>query len=76
MRFSVIMPTYGQGAFIEESIRSVLGQEEVYLELLVRDAWSTDETPTILCKYARDRRLQVVRKSDEGQVDALNQGLS
>jgi len=75
MRISVIMPTYCQAAFIEESVRSVLGQSDVELELIVYDAMSTDGTSEILDRFHSEARLKVVCEPDDGQVDALNKGL-
>ena len=76
MRISVIMPTYCQAAFIEDSIRSVLGQKGVDLELIIYDAISTDETASVLGRYRSDPRVTWFREPDRGQVDALNKGLN
>ena len=50
---SVIMPTYNAGAFIEESIESVLAQTYEPIELVIVDDASDDSTPEIAERYAR-----------------------
>lgn len=75
-RFSIVMPTYNHGRWIETALRSVFDQgvSAADLELLVMDAVSTDETPQILDRY-RDR-IVWHRRKDKGQADAINQGLA
>ena len=72
MKISIIIPTYNQGAFIEDTIKSVLNQEGAEVELLVYDSNSTDLTPDIIGKY-KDH-LRSIRGSDHGMVDAINKG--
>ena len=72
MKISVIIPTYNQDAFIEDTIKSVLNQEGTEIELLVYDSNSTDRTPEIIEKY-KDQ-LTWIRESDRGMVDAINRG--
>lgn len=48
---SIIMPTYNCGAFIEESVKSVLAQTYKNWELLIADDCSTDNTQTVLAPY-------------------------
>ena len=69
------MPSFRQGAYIEEAIRSVLLQNYPGLELIVLDAGSTDETTSILEKYRP--WLSFSRSApDRGQAHAINLGLS
>ena len=73
-RFSIVMPTYNHGRWIETALRSIFDQGVASLELLVMDSVSTDDTPQILERY-RDR-LTWRRQKDKGQADAINQGLA
>ncbi len=85
--FSIITPSYNQGSFIEETIRSVISQEgDFYLEYFIIDGGSTDESVEIIMKYERalkngERRVrcrridyQWVSEADRGQADALSKG--
>jgi glycosyltransferase involved in cell wall biosynthesis len=72
-RVSVITPSYNQGHFIEETIRSVLEQGYPNLEFLVFDGGSTDRTVEVLKKYSA--QLSFWRSErDGGQAAAINEG--
>ncbi len=70
---SVIIPSYNQGEFIEETLLSVLGQQYPNLEILVIDGGSTDQTVEILDRYS-SHLAYWHSKPDKGQADAINQG--
>lgn len=73
---SIIMPSYNQAEFIEESINSVLTQSYPFLELVIADGQSTDETVGIIERlHAQDSRIRWVSQADEGPADALNKAL-
>jgi len=73
-KISIVTPSYNQGQFIEETIRSVLLQGYPNLEYIVMDGGSTDETVEILERY--DPWIDHwVSEPDEGQSDAINKGL-
>ena len=74
-RISVVTATLNQGAFLEETLRSVLGQDYPDLEYIVVDGDSTDETPAILERY-RERLVHCLTGPDKGQADALNKGFA
>lgn len=74
--FSVIIPSYQQGHFIEETIKSVLHQKDISsddIECLVCDGGSTDQTVEILKKY--ESHIQWISQPDGGQADAVNKGI-
>lgn len=68
---SVVSPSWNQGAFIEECIRSVGASGDGMIEHIIIDNCSTDQTAEILAKYPH---LVVVREADSGQSNALNKG--
>ncbi len=73
-RISIVTPSYNQGEFIEETIRSVLLQGYPDLEYLVFDGGSTDGSVDIIRKYARWLTWWTSAK-DGGQTDAIDRGL-
>ena len=72
-RFSVVTPSFNQGRFIEQTIRSVLEQEYPKLDYLILDGGSSDGTVKTLQKY--DANLSFWRSvKDAGQAAAINEG--
>jgi glycosyltransferase involved in cell wall biosynthesis len=73
-RISIVTPSYNQGQFIEETIRSVLLQGYPNLEYIVIDGGSTDSTVATLRKY--DEFISYwISEQDNGQTSAINKGL-
>lgn len=76
-RISIITPSYNQAEFIEQTIKSVVGQKYPNLEYWIFDGGSTDGSVEIIKKYA-DKYPDIIKwvsRKDKGQVDALNKGL-
>ena len=73
-RITIITPSFGQAAFIEETIRSVLLQGWDNLEFIIVDGGSADGTVEILKKY-EPWLAWWVSETDRGQADAINKGL-
>lgn len=74
--FSVIVPTYNNEKEIQKCIDSILGQSYTDFELILLDDGSTDKTPLICDRYAKqDRRVRVFHKQNKGVVAARNDGL-
>jgi len=73
-RISIITPSYNQGQFLEETIRSVLLQDYPAIEYIIIDGGSTDNSKSIIEKY-KNKLAWFVSEPDNGQSDAINKGL-
>jgi glycosyltransferase involved in cell wall biosynthesis len=70
---SIVIPSFNQGKYIEQTIHSIVGQQYPNLEIIVIDGGSTDETLEILEKY-KDVFTYCVSEPDNGQAHAINKG--
>jgi len=72
-RISIVTPSYNQGIFLEETLRSILLQNYHDLELIVIDGGSKDNSVEIIKKYEPWISYWISEK-DNGQSDAINKG--
>lgn len=64
---SIVIPVYNAEKYVEETIESVVTQSYSYLEIILINDGSTDNSLDILEKYAkRDSRIRVIDKPNEG----------
>lgn len=74
---TVIMPVYNGGAFLNESVESILNQTFRDFEFLIINDGSTDGSLDALKKYAEtDSRIKIIDRENKGLVHSLNEGIS
>ena len=71
LHISLVIPNFESGATLERALRSVLDQHYPALQLILADGDSQDESSEIIERY-RDHFAPLIRRRDDGQVDALN----
>lgn len=80
MKLSIIIPSFNQSAYIEETIKCTLEIKEkskhhgCEIEVLLFDSESEEEVQTIISKYKEQLDFVEVKK-DKGQYDAINKGI-
>ncbi|MDB0034853.1 glycosyltransferase [Amylibacter sp.] len=74
MKFSLIILSRNSERFIEKCIISALMQQDVEVELIVQDSFSTDKTIEII-KSFNDERILLVSQLDQGIYDGLNKAI-
>ena len=59
-KFSIITCVFNTGKFIDACIQSVLNQSYTNWEMIILNDASTDYTPRLLTKYARNSKIKVI----------------
>jgi glycosyltransferase involved in cell wall biosynthesis len=74
---SVIVPSYNQGKFLQETLDSIFSQDYRPLDVIVVDGASKDDTVSILERAAAEHpELRWVSEPDDGPEHAINKGLA
>lgn len=74
-RFSVVVPLFNKAEFVVDTVKSILAQEIVDLEVIVIDDGSTDDGAYRLTSIT-DPRLKVLTQSNGGVSVARNAGIA
>jgi glycosyltransferase involved in cell wall biosynthesis len=72
-RITIVTPSFNQGRYIRQTVRSVLLQDYPDLEYMIFDGGSTDETAKVLGPYLH-RLAHYQSAPDGGQSDAIASG--
>jgi len=75
MKVTIITVTLNSDKFLEDCIKSVLGQTYQDIEYIIVDGKSSDNTVSIIRKYESNITKWVSEK-DTGMFDALNKGMA
>lgn len=74
---SIVMPVYNAGAFLIDSVASMIEQSHRDWELICVNDGSSDGSGQLLDWFAaQDARIQVIHQPNAGIVEALNRGCS
>ena len=72
--FSIVTPTLNSEKTIETTIRSVISQPNVFVEYLIVDGVSTDQTISRI--HEVDETIEIFQELDSGIFDAMNKGVA
>lgn len=73
MKFSIVIPSFNQGAFLGECLELLLSQSGADTELIVVDGGSQDDSPQVI-RHHGQRLAWWCSEPDSGQSDALTKG--
>lgn len=74
-KITIVSPSYNQGIYLEETIRSILLQNYPNIEYIIMDGKSNDSSIGVLNKYNQSVSYWESEK-DRGQSHAINKGFS
>lgn len=72
---SVITPSFNQEKYLSKTIQSVLTQDYPFIEYIVIDGGSSDNSAQII-EGVQNRLAYWVSEKDKGQTDAINKGFA
>ena len=74
-KVSIVMPSFNQARFLEDSIKSVLAQDYPHIEFILVDGGSKDNSLEIIRRY-QEHFAWWVSEKDKGHADGLNKGFA
>lgn len=75
-KVSIILPVYNGENYVENCLKSILGQTLKEIEVICMDDGSNDSTGMLLDKIAeQDHRVQVFHKENTGYGNTMNLGI-
>lgn len=76
-KISVLIPIYNVEKYLGECLESIINQTYSDLEIICINDGSTDNSLSIINKYAKlDDRIVLIDKENSGYGDSMNRGLS
>jgi len=74
LKVSIITVVYNGGKTIEDTILSVASQSYPFIEHIIIDGVSTDDTLSVVRKH-KNKITRVISEPDKGLYDAMNKGI-
>ncbi len=75
LKFSIILPIYNVEKYLPKCVESILSQTFTDYEIILVDDGSTDNSPAICDKFAKEHsNIKVIHKENGGQSEARNLG--
>lgn len=71
---TIVVPSFNQGRFLEQTLKSIINQHYPRLELIVVDGGSTDESIRVIKEHEEHIKWWV-SEPDNGQANAINKGM-
>jgi len=76
-KLTILLPVYNAGTFLAEAIDSILQQTFKNFELLIINDGSSDESLSIINKFAsKDSRVRVISRENKGFIATLQEGIA
>jgi glycosyltransferase involved in cell wall biosynthesis len=77
-KVNVIIPTYNMAGYLPQTIDSIINQDYQWLEVIVADDGSTDNTQAVVAEYVQryPGRVKYVLRPNGGESAARNSGIA
>lgn len=75
-KVSIIIPCYNQGEFVHDAIRSILGQEDASIEIIIVNDGSTDNATIEILNSYSSSIIRVLHTTNQGLSRARNNGIA